>query len=87
MADIFNQNSTGLDSPGLFHYAVTPHDSTDFPISFRSLWVGGAGNVVIVANDGTAVTYVGAAAGSVIPMRGKRVNATGTTATSLVGIY
>lgn len=87
MPDIFNQNSTGLDSPGLYHYAITPSDSTDFQISFRSVYVGGAGNVVIVSNDGTAVTYVGVAAGSIIPMRGKRVNATNTTATSMVGIY
>lgn len=87
MPDPFAGNASGLDSPGEGHYAITPHDSTDFAISFRSVYVGGAGNIVVVANNGTAVTYVGVASGSIIPMRGKRVNATNTTATNLVGIY
>lgn len=87
MADNFANNTTGLDSPGLNHFAITPHDSTSEAVNFRAVWVGVAGNVVIVSESGTAVTYVGAAAGSIIPMRGKRVNSTSTTATNLVGMY
>ena len=34
-----------------------------------------------------SVTVQGAAGGSIIPVRGKRVNSTNTTATDLVGIY
>lgn len=83
MADIYS----GLTAPGEGHYAITPSDSTDFNIHFRSVYVGGAGDVVIIDKFGSAVTYVGVAAGSIIPMRGKRVNATNTTATSMVGIY
>ena len=87
MADQYASYGTALDSPGIGHYAITPHASNDEAIAFRAIWVGVAGNVVVVALDGTAVTYKGCAAGSVIPMRGKRVNATNTAATDLVGIY
>ena len=87
MADSFASLSTGLDSPAFKHFAITPHDSTDESVNFRSIWVGVAGNVVVVTEDGTAVTYKGAAAGSIIPVRGKRVNSTNTTATDLVGMY
>jgi len=87
MADEYSSHGSALDSPGIRHYAITPHASTDEAIAFRAIWVGVAGNVVVVAMDGTAVTYKGCAAGSIIPMRGRRVNATNTTATDLVGMY
>ena len=87
MADSFSNYASGLNSPGKSHFAITTSDSVDFTNSFRAIYVGTAGDVVIVALDGTAVTYKNAVAGSVIPMRGKRVNATNTTASNLVGIY
>ena len=87
MADRFQSSTIGLDGPGLYHYAITPSDTVDFPESFRAIYVGGGGNVVVVANDGVAVSYIAVPTGSTIPMRGKRVNVTGTTATGLVGMY
>ncbi|RJP54327.1 MAG: hypothetical protein C4583_03115 [Anaerolineaceae bacterium] len=70
MADNFATLSTGLDSPGRKHFAITPHDSNNEANNFRGIYVGVAGNVVIVAEDGTALTYKNATAGSVIPMGG-----------------
>lgn len=87
MADNFNQLASGLNSPGSEHYAITPHNSTDEAISFRAIYVGVGGDVVVVSNSGTAVTYKNAPSGSYILMRGKRVNSTNTTATNLVGVY
>ncbi len=87
MADIFANYASSLDSPARFHYAVTPSDSVDFTVSFRSLYVGGGGTVVVVTADGTAVSYVNVASGSVLPVCGKRVNSTSTTATNIVGLY
>lgn len=87
MADQYANHGSGLDSPGIGHYAITPHASNDEAIAFRAVWVGAAGNVEVVALNGAAVLYKGCAAGSVIPMRGKRVNAVNTTATDLVGMY
>lgn len=67
--------------------AVTKSDSDTyaFPIT---VYVGGAGDVAIVpANGGSAVTFVGLPAGSVVPCLATKVMSTDTTATNLVGVY
>ena len=75
-------------SPGQNFVAVTPHDSTNFTAGpCRSLYVGGAGNVVIVGLDNAAVTFTGVTAGTILPLCARRVNSTSTTATSIVAIY
>ncbi len=68
--------------------AVTPDNDTDLTAVTRGLYVGGAGNVrVILDRDSSTVDFVGVVAGSVLPLRIKRVHATGTTATSIVALY
>lgn len=65
--------------------AVTPNDST--VLSFKALYIGGAGNVAIKHVDaGTAVTYVGLTAGTVLPVDGGIVMSTNTTATNIVAM-
>jgi hypothetical protein len=62
--------------------AVTKSDST--VLKFKSIYVGGAGNVTIKhAEDGSAVEYVAVPVGTVLPVCGCRVMAA-TTATNLV---
>jgi len=62
--------------------AVTASDST--VLDYQALYVGGAGDVSIDHTEGsTAVVYVGVLAGSILPIKGVRVNAA-TTATSIV---
>ncbi len=87
MADKFASTAVGMTAPATRSVAVTPNDSTDLANISRALWVGGAGNVaVMLADDTVAVTFVGVAAGSLLPVRVKRVMATNTTATNLVAI-
>lgn len=82
-----------LSDPAENFAAVTPHDTTNFNATTpkagltRALYVGGAGNVAAVREDGTAVTFVGVTAGTVLPVRCIRVNSTGTTATGLVRLW
>lgn len=76
---------------GLF-VAVTPHDSTDVSPAqaggFRGLYVGVGGNVAVVPVGGTAsVTFTGVVAGTIIPVMGRRVNSTNTTATNIVALF
>ena len=66
--------------------AITPHDSTDMPLT-RAIYVGGAGNVVAVTADNAAITFTGVPAGTVLPIRARRVNSTSTTATAMVALY
>lgn len=78
------QNPT---DPALELAVVTPHDTNDiFPA--RGLYVGVGGNVAVIAGgDTAAVTLVGVNAGTILPIRVRRVLATGTTATSIVALY
>ena len=66
--------------------SVTPSDSVDLNIPARSLYVGGAGDVACINGSGVAVTFVGVTAGTILPIRTTRVNATNTTATSIVSL-
>lgn len=72
-------------SPGFA--AITPHDSTNFAAPCRGIYVGGAGNVVVVGLDTTAVTFTNVPAGAVLPVQAIRVNSTSTTATNMVAMY
>ncbi len=66
--------------------SVTPNDGADIPIRARALYIGGAGNVSLVTLGGSTVTFVGLAAGSILPVTTARVLATGTTATNIVAM-
>lgn len=70
-----------------FYEAVTPSDSTDLGSLCRAIYVGGAGNVVAVRHDGTAVTFSSVPAGTVLPIAVRRINSTSTTATSIVALH
>lgn len=80
--------SGGGEAPARALRAVTPNDSTDLEGYVRALWVGGAGNVsVIAAEDTDPVTISGVPAGTILPIRAKRVRSTSTTATNIVALY
>jgi hypothetical protein len=64
-------------------FAVTPSDSA--AQRAYAVWVGGAGNVAVRTEDGTTVTFTGAQAGTILPVRVSQVLATGTTATAICG--
>lgn len=63
---------------------VTPSNSVSFSTNAHRLWVGGAGNVVVVLADDSTCTYTSVPAGTYLLVRCKRVNSTGTTATNIV---
>lgn len=68
--------------------AVTPSDSTDLTYSTcRAIYVGGDGDISIVDGAGTTVVFTGLTAGSILPVQTARINATGTTATSIIALY
>jgi len=70
--------------------AVTPSDTVDLTLGpTRGIYGGGtACNLaVILADDTAAVTLAGVAAGAFMPLRVKRVMATNTTCTGIVGLW
>lgn len=52
-----------------------------------AIYVGGAGNVVAVAQDGSTATFTAVTAGTVLLVQPKRVNSTSTTATAMIALY
>lgn len=63
---------------------VTPHDTNGNV--FDSLWVGVTGNLAIQTAQGDDITIVAVPAGTLLPIQVKLVKATGTTATSILGL-
>lgn len=82
--DIFEDHA--MSEFWIQYEGVTTSDTVDGPFEFDALYVGAAGNVVVIRSDGVAVTFVGVPASRILPVRGKRVNQTNTTASSLVAL-
>lgn len=85
-------------SANAFAYAaiVTPVDSgpqvglvdaNGVSRTASALWIGGAGNVAIVDAAGGTTLFSGVAAGTLLPIRCQRVNATNTSATLIVALF
>lgn len=66
-------------------FAITPHDANLLANITKRIYVGGTGDVRATMADGTAVTFVGVPAGTILPIRAKKI-LTATTATNLVGM-
>jgi len=77
----------GLDSPASSGVAVTPDNSNDLAYVTRGVYVGGSGDLKVdLAASGT-VTFTAVQAGTLLPVRAKRVYATGTTATLIIALW
>ena len=77
----------GLTAQARRAVPVTPNDSANLPeLTPKALWVSAAGTVTVIPAGQEADTGVALGdlpAGTVIPIRVRRVMATGTTATVL----
>ena len=72
--------------PAMDGFAITPSDSTNMAAICRAIYVGVAGDVVLVTSQSTVLTFKNCPAGLIIPIAAIRVNNTNTTATNLIGI-
>lgn len=75
---------------------ITPSDTVNFVSAGKgssgdallsdAIYVGGAGIVAAVLQDGTVVNFT-CIAGQILPIAAKRVNSTNTTATLMNALY
>lgn len=86
MPDRFADHARGLTAPADHAFAVTPNDGADLGDVTRALYVGTGGSVAIVFAAGSEATLLNVQSGTVLPVRCRRIKATGTTATGLVGL-
>lgn len=88
MTDVWETVGGSIDSPAKNAAAVTPNDSADLSNVAVALYVGGSGDVSVDTVGGqVSVVFSGVSAGTVLPVRVKRVNSTSTTATDIVALW
>jgi hypothetical protein len=64
--------------------AITPHDTNT--VQCNGIYVGGAGDVRLIAADGSDETFTGVLAGSILPVFGPTVIHTDSTATLMLAL-
>lgn len=88
MTDVWETVGGSIDSPAKNAAAVTPNDSADLSNVAVALYVGGSGDVSVDTVGGqVSVVFSGVSAGTVLPVRVRRVNSTSTTATDIVALW
>lgn len=79
-------NSSGV-GPTSSAFVITADDDNDLPYPIRAVYVGTGGDLTVILQDDTAeVTLANVLGGSCLPLQIKRVLATGTAASDLVGL-
>ncbi|ODT76277.1 spike base protein, RCAP_Rcc01079 family [Devosia sp.] len=86
MTDRYADYVSGLESPAQHGFAATPSNSADLPEVTRALYVGGAGAVAVILASGAELSFAGVASGTILPLRVRRLKASGTTASNVVGL-
>lgn len=66
--------------------SLTKSDVTVFGFT-RGLYIGGAGDVAVRMRDGNSATFVGALAGTILPIQVDQLLSTGTSATNVLALY
>ena len=86
MGDTFKNYASRLDSPASNAMEVTENDSTDLSNISRAVYIGGDGDLTVEMAGGQVVAFTGLLAGTLLPIRVKKVK-TATTATNVVVLY
>lgn len=89
-ANTFVNNTLTADSPAQGAVVVvpgTPYASPGVGLSFRALYIGGAGDVSVVMGDGGTIVFKAVPAGTLLPVFSSQVTVTNTTATNMLALY
>ena len=84
--DAFSAEILKLTSPLTHPEAVNPNDGQDLDRVTRAIYVGNGGNVRVLMPEGLTTVFENMPAGTFLPLRIKRVFATGTTASGIIGL-
>lgn len=87
-SDPFALTQDSPTSPAEGCFAIAPSDSAELPFVTKGIYIGGDGDLAVVALGNSApVTFRNLLAGTILDVRAKAVFATGTTAANLVGLH
>ena len=84
--DNFQKHASSLHSPASDAFSITPDDNIALPHITRAIYIGGPGTIHVVMQSDIEISFAGLPAGMVLPIRAKKIKATGTDATDLVGL-
>lgn len=85
--DKFSDYPTTLTAPGRDASPVVPDDLNDIPVTPRALFVGQGGIVAVRMAGGQDVSFENVQGGTILPIRARRVMATGTTASAMIALW
>lgn len=75
--------SQGETKPAVIWSSITPNDSTD--VTYRAIWINNGGDITLRDSLGNDETFE-VIDSTLLPVQPKRVMATGTTATGIIGL-
>lgn len=77
------------DGNGYDAYEVTPSNDDDLEIFSKAIYISitGSGSLTVTTVSGREVTFTGLQANTVIPIKAKKVHATGTDVDGIVALY
>jgi hypothetical protein len=79
-------NSFGT-GPSSSAFSITPNDDADITYPIRAIYVGTGGDLQVILQDDTVeILFANVLGGSCLPLQIKRVMASGTAASDLVGL-
>jgi len=85
--DDFGSQVDSVSSPSLAPFAITPSDSAELAKIPKALWIGTGGDVNVQGvNNASPVMFRNVPNGFIVPVRVRKVLATGTTATDIVAL-
>lgn len=86
MPDRYQDYNGGLEGPATHAFTISPNDGADLVETTRAIYVGAPGSLTLVLQSGAEVAFANVTAATVLPVRATRVKASGTTASSMVGM-
>jgi len=84
--DTFARHAAGLTAPASSLLAIAPNDGADLARLPRAVMVATAGDLAVVMQDGSEGVLPALQPGAIYPLRVRRVKASGTTATGIMGL-
>lgn len=85
--DLFKNQNVELNSPAGNAFIVSPDDDNDLAFSTRFIYVGTVGDIQLETVNGDIVVLTSLLAGTILPIRAKKIFADQTTVTVIVGLY
>lgn len=85
--DLYSELPTTLTAPARSGAAIVPSNSTDLTTLPRAIYVGQTGDISLRLPEGGSILLTNVQSGSFLPIRAIGVNATGTTAGSLLALW